>query len=202
MRSPKRNRRLQFEVMESREVLSASLAGASLASPALVNPPPREPPVPLPFPLPTPREVVLNGLLSGSYSAFSGVDTISYDLSGQGQVQPLGPMTVTGHLNFLLPGHVGGTLTLSNSQGTLTLTLTGPLQRGVSPLPTPNLFAFAITGGTGAFTNATGRGTASLQLVADPLPGVPPFSLVRHSQGHFDLLLVGNQSPLPPQSQM
>jgi Intracellular proteinase inhibitor len=37
MRSPKRNRRLQFEVMESREVLSASLAGASLAPPTLVT---------------------------------------------------------------------------------------------------------------------------------------------------------------------
>jgi hypothetical protein len=37
MRSPQRNRRLQFEVMESREVLSASLAGASLAPPALVS---------------------------------------------------------------------------------------------------------------------------------------------------------------------
>jgi hypothetical protein len=36
MRPPQRKRRLQFEVMESRAVLSASLAGASLASPALV----------------------------------------------------------------------------------------------------------------------------------------------------------------------
>ena len=196
MRRPRRQRRLQFEVMESRAVLSASLAGASLAPPILVLPIPPEPPVPLPFPLPPRHEVVLNGMLSGRYSAFSGVDTISYDLSGQGQVQPLGPMTVTGHLNFLLPGHVGGTLTLSNSQGTLTLTLT---QRGVSLLP--NQFAYAITGGTGAFAKATGQGTAFLQLVADPLPDVPPFPLERHSQGHFDLFLVGNQSPLPPQSQ-
>jgi hypothetical protein len=37
MRSPKRNQGLQFEVMESRAVLSASLAGASLAPPTLVN---------------------------------------------------------------------------------------------------------------------------------------------------------------------
>ena len=36
MRPPRRNRRLQFEVMESREALSASLAGASLAPPTLV----------------------------------------------------------------------------------------------------------------------------------------------------------------------
>jgi hypothetical protein len=39
MRPPRRNRRLQFEVMESRAVLSASLAGASLAPPTLVIPP-------------------------------------------------------------------------------------------------------------------------------------------------------------------
>ena len=40
MRPPQRNRRLQFEVMESREALSASLAGASLASSVWVGPPP------------------------------------------------------------------------------------------------------------------------------------------------------------------
>ena len=37
MRPPQRKRRLQFEVMESREVLSASLAGTSLAPPTLVS---------------------------------------------------------------------------------------------------------------------------------------------------------------------
>ena len=42
MRRPQRNRRLQFEVMESREALSASLAGASLAPPVWVGPPPPE----------------------------------------------------------------------------------------------------------------------------------------------------------------
>ena len=127
MRSPKRKRRLQFEVMESREVLSASLAGASLASPVLVSlpsipiPPPHEPPVQL---------VVLQGLLSGSYSAHTFPDVgTTYDLSGKGQVRPFGPMDVTGTLHslgFIQQGHAGGTLTLSDSQGTLTLQLTGP----------------------------------------------------------------------------
>jgi hypothetical protein len=41
MRSPKRNRRLQFEVMESREVLSASLAGASVTPPVWDRLPPQ-----------------------------------------------------------------------------------------------------------------------------------------------------------------
>jgi hypothetical protein len=44
MRRPQWKRRLQFEVMESREALSASLAGASLVPPALVTFPPVPPP--------------------------------------------------------------------------------------------------------------------------------------------------------------
>jgi hypothetical protein len=203
MRSPRRKRRLQFEVMESRAVLSASLAGASLAPPTLVSlpsipiPPPHEPLVQL---------GVLQGQLSGSYSAHTLTPLsvwTTYDLSGQGQVQPLGPMTVTGHL--LSPGRVGGTLTLSDSQGTLTLKLTtgltlDPLPRRLSPLP--NQFAFAITGGTGAFANATGGGTAFLRLVADPIGLVPAATQTLLEQtGHFDLSLAGSYSLQPPQSQ-
>ena len=207
MRPPQRNRRLQFEVMESREVLSASLAGASLAPPTLVIPIPPEPPVPLPS---------LHGLLSGSYSAHTLPDVgTTYDLFGQGLVQPLGPMTVTGSVHFpgsILKGHGGGTLTLSDSQGTLTLQLTkpvldplpGPLQpitqRGFPPLT--HLFGFEITGGTGAFENATGRGTASLRLVADPIGDVPAATQnLLEQTGHFDLNLVGSYSLQPPKSQ-
>jgi len=201
MRPPQRKRRLQFEVMESREVLSASLAGASLASPVLVSlpsipiPPPHEPPVQL---------VVLQGLLSGSYSAHTFPDVgTTYDLSGKGQVRPFGPMDVTGTLHslgFIQQGHAGGTLTLSDSQGTLTLQLTGPLQRGFSPLP--NQFAFEITGGTDAFKNATGQGTAFLRLVADPIGNVPAATPnLLEQTGHFDLNLVGSYSLQPPQSQ-
>ena len=133
MRPPQRKRRLQFEVMESGGSLGEP-GGHSLASPVLVSlpsipiPPPHEPPVQL---------VVLQGLLSGSYSAHTFPDVgTTYDLSGKGQVRPFGPMDVTGTLHslgFIQQGHAGGTLTLSDSQGTLTLQLTGPLQRGSPP---------------------------------------------------------------------
>ncbi len=189
MRTPKRNQRLQFEVMESRVVLSTGLAGAPLASTALVIAPP--------FPLPRHHEVVLNGLLSGSYSAHTFPDAgTSYALSGQGRVRPLGPTNVTGSLHslgFILQGHAGGTLTLSDSKGTLTLGLTGPLQSGFSPLP--DQFDYEITGGTGAFAHATGRGTASLVL----LPAITPNPL--EHQGRFDLRLVGIPLVQPLQSQ-
>jgi hypothetical protein len=131
--------------------------------------------------------VVLNGQLSGSYSSstFPDVGT-TYDLSGQGQDQLLGPTSVTGRLHslgFILHGVAGGTLTLSGSRGTVTLELTGPPQDGFAPLP--NQFDYVITGGTGAFADATGQGTASLAL----LPANSPNPLER--QGRFDLRLVG-----------
>ena len=62
MRPPKRDRRLQFEVMESREVLSASLAVASLASPAWVSLPPA--------PHPPQDEVVLAVSLTTDHSFY------------------------------------------------------------------------------------------------------------------------------------
>ena len=96
MRPPQRKRRLQFEVMESARFSRRAWLALSLAPPTLVIPIPPEPPVPLPS---------LHGLLSGSYSAHTLPDVgTTYDLSGQGQVQPLGPMTVTGSVHF--PGSI------------------------------------------------------------------------------------------------
>ena len=197
MRPPQRNRRLQFEVMESREVLSASLAVAPLAPPTLV--------IPIP-----PRAAGSAAVCTGCSAAAIRRDTLpdagtTYDLSGQGQVQPFGQMNVTGSVHSpgftpepaVLKDHGVGTLTLSNSQGTLTLQLTVPVihfppgrspsPAGPQPIPLPGpyhpillgfppqtrLFGFEITGGTGTFANVTGRGTASLRLVADPIGDVP-----------------------------
>jgi hypothetical protein len=58
---------------------------------------------------------------------------------------------------FIRSGRSTGTLTLTNSQGSVTLALTGPPQRGNSPLP--GRYQFAITGGTGAFKSLSGGGT-------------------------------------------
>ena len=109
-----------------------------------------------------------------------------YSLSGQGHVRPLGLTNLMGDLNAvgsISEGRAGGTVTLSDSEGTLTLDLTGPLQSSFSPLP--NKFDYSITGGTGCFGNATGQGAASLELV----PAITSNPL--EQQGRFDLRLVG-----------
>jgi hypothetical protein len=64
---------------------------------------------------------------------------------------------------FIAKGHAGGTLTLTNAHGSVTISLKGPLQRGFSSLP--NKFSFQITSGTGAYAGDTGRGMAQLSEV-------------------------------------
>jgi hypothetical protein len=181
MKPSKRDRHLRFEleVMEARQVLSASVAVAPWAHRAVD--------ISTPFPLPPHKELLLNGQLSGNYSSrtFPDVGT-SYTLSGQGQVQPLGRTSMTGSLQslgFVLHGFADGTLTLSSSKESVTLHLMGPPQHGFAPLP--NQFNYVILRGTGAFAQTMGRGTASLVLV--PAETTNPLM----HQGRFELHLVG-----------
>jgi hypothetical protein len=140
--------------------------------------------------------VILHGLLQGTYSAYTFPDVgTNYELSGQGQVLPLGQTTVTGgvhSLNFIRIGRAGGTLTLSDPRGTLTLQLIGPLAYGESPLPTR--YDYTITGGTGAFAHDIGWGTAFLTLTPDTTPALAG------QHGRFQLNLVGgfDVEPLQP----
>ncbi|MBV8486710.1 MAG: hypothetical protein JO161_00390, partial [Planctomycetaceae bacterium] len=71
----------------------------------------------------------------------------------------------------------GGSLTLTNSQGSVTLTLTGPKQNG--PASLPGYFSFKITFATGAYLRDVGHGTAISTLKPAPAGlGAGAFQLV------------------------
>ena len=76
-------------------------------------------------------------------------------------------------------GKAHGLIVISTPQGSLTLRLTGPSQKGFAPLP--DRFSFKITNSSGAYLHERGHGTAV--LVFDPAtPGA--------DHGTFTLVLV------------
>jgi hypothetical protein len=94
---------------------------------------------------------------------------IDYHLSGEGQFAGVGQVSIHGSVHsvgFLAQGHAGGTITLTNVQGSVTLTLIGPAQPGFSPLPVQ--FSYHASSGTGAYTHLPSQGTLSLVLATQP----------------------------------
>ncbi len=88
-----------------------------------------------------------------------------YDVTGTANLARLGAVTVTGSvygLGFIATGHATGTLTFSNSHGSVTVDLTGPSQPGFSPLPTQ--FQYTVVSGAGAYQQVHDQGTLSLVL--------------------------------------
>jgi hypothetical protein len=123
------------------------------------------------------HRITLSGEVDGTWSIQAGPPDRgeAQTLTGSGTVQPLGSVGATGTLRlpgFIASGRATGTLTLANAQGSVTLQLTGPLQRG--PSVPPRQFSYKITGATGLYAGDKGSGTASLlEVVADaqPVPG-------------------------------
>ena len=106
------------------------------------------------------------GTVSGTYSSpsFFGIDagvTNSFQGHGNlpllGQVQFQGTLQGPGNIAF---GQANGEITLSNSLGSLTLELIGPIQKSFAPLPQD--FQFSVISGTGAFTSIQMIGTIHL----------------------------------------
>jgi hypothetical protein len=143
------------------------------------------------------HETDLNSTATGTYNAhIANPDTGKiYNFSGSGHVTPLGHVGLTGNvhtLGFIARGNAGGPLFLSNSRGTLTLTLTGPVQNGLAPIP--DHFSFNITNASGRFRGATGSGV--VVLVLDPSktsPTAKPGLSIEH--GHFTMIFISLSSP-------
>ncbi len=106
------------------------------------------------------------GTVQGKYSSLSfvGVDAgVTNAFQGQGNLPLLGHVQLQGTLQGLgniAFGQANGEITLSNSQGSLTLQLVGPTQKSFAPLPKD--FQFSVVGGTGAFTSIRMTGTIHL----------------------------------------
>ncbi len=146
---PSKRRRPQLEALEAMTLLSAAMphgAAQVAASSHKVH-------------------LALNGSIGGpNSSTVTNPDVgASLSLDGSGRVAPLGQVSSTGSLHmtgFIKTGHATGTLTLEGPKGSVTLALEGPSQAGFSG--PPSALTYTITGGTGPYAGATGRGTATL----------------------------------------
>ncbi len=160
MRLSKRTRP-QLEVLESMTLLSA-------LAPALVHP---GGPVLVAATTPvTTTTVSLNGTVKGDYHVTSKItpdEGLDYVFSGKGSVGPLGHVHVTGNVHSLgniVNGQAHGLIVLSTPDGSLTLHLTGPEQKGFANLP--DHFTFKITNSSGKYLGDIGTGT--VVFVRDP----------------------------------
>jgi hypothetical protein len=158
----------------------------------------------VPEPL-VPLAQALTGRAQGTFSTdlvVSGAGN-DYHLKGQGRFLGLDATNISGNVHsvgFIVHGHAGGEITLSNARGSLTLDLTGLDQSAFSPMPTQ--FDFSVAGGTGAYARMHGQGTLSLLLAADPAPGSAEgsFALVvgyHRPAAALDGALSGKAAPAP-----
>jgi hypothetical protein len=127
----------------------------------------------------------LHGTGAGSYVGNSlVVDAGTYDkLTGTVELPKVGSFTLTGSIQgvgMIAKGRATGELVLTNSHGSITVSLQGPAQTGFSALP--GEFAYTVSGATGEYARLFGRsGAMSLSLLPAPTAfGVPP-------QGAFTL---------------
>jgi hypothetical protein len=90
-------------------------------------------------------------------------------LDGSGSVGPLGAVTSTGTFSAsgAEPVNYTGKLTLVGSSGSVTLSLSGRLF-GPNYIGRPIDLTYTITGGTGAYQDATGSGKAALSFDLPP----------------------------------
>ncbi|MDR3635852.1 MAG: hypothetical protein P4L84_18765 [Isosphaeraceae bacterium] len=156
MNDGERRTRLTLEPLEGRVVPSSTVPSAPATTTALVQ---------------GAGYLFLNGSAQGHvHHAPTNPDagsTITF--RGHGQVTPLGAVKVSGSLQgtgFIRSGTAGGTVQLSNSHGSVTLSLEGPSQGGFTPAPS-GTYQFHVVSGTGAFAKDLGDGTVDVNLVGD-----------------------------------
>ena len=138
-----------LESMESKALLTATGGGAVVA------------------PMTAGHPMRLIGVIHGQYtSPMTNPDAgARFNLSGSGLIRPLGHATANGGVGtvgFIRGGHAGGTITLVQPRGSVTLTLTAPPQNG--PAKLPYQFRFTSTAAPAPSGGPPGTGTARLVL--------------------------------------
>ncbi len=118
--------------------------------------------------------ISLAGSTSGTYRVSVPVPDAGtvYQFQGTGTVTPLGLMTISGHVTLpglILQGHASGTLTLTNSNGSVTLALTGPTEDGFGSFPTT--LAYTIAQASGLYAGDAASGSISVTLIPSATAG-------------------------------
>jgi hypothetical protein len=157
-----RRRFPSVEGMESRKLLSAS----GLSTPMLLGA--------LESESVKGHHLALNGEARGHWTMLPTNPDVGREqsLKGTGALHPVGNVDVSGMLHstgFIAMGRATGSLILSNSHGSVSIQLQGPLQPGFGEFT--GKYHFRISATTGAYKHDFGQGTAQLEeLIADPLP--------------------------------
>ena len=135
-------------------------------------------------PMDSPQPVA--GHVTGGYSStIPGTDVgLQYTFLGAGHVAHLGHVTVNGTINGVgnvAQGHATGTLTfISAVNGSVTIEVTGPMQKSFAALP--HHFQYQVVSGTGNDANLHGSGTLSLNfaILDPPAPAFGRFAMTLH----------------------
>jgi hypothetical protein len=111
--------------------------------------------------------IVLLGTIRGGYFVNTRIPDVgsTYRIGAAGRLSPVGQTGDTAVIQttgFIATGMATGSMSVAAPRGTLKLNLTGPVQKGFSPLPSS--FTYTITGGTRVYRTATGSGTIAVSL--------------------------------------
>jgi hypothetical protein len=101
----------------------------------------------------------------------------SFSVTGRANLGALGSFTVAGEVHgvgMIAEGRAMGDLVLSDSRGTITLHLHGPIQEAFEPVP--HSLVYTVAKGTGAFQHLSGYGSLEIQLTPIPVPNGKPMT--------------------------
>jgi hypothetical protein len=126
--------------------------------------------------VPKPHVVKIKGTFTGSFTQSSFIPDVptSYLLTGTGKAGTLGTSDLSGSItppgSIRLPGstrHYTGELTLTNSSGTVRFDIDAVSGASSSVSSLPRRLSYTLTGGTGTYSNAIGKGSIALAINLD-----------------------------------